>query len=127
MSARSSTPRAQRITDEVLAWPGVTAAPHRFGGVEFQLGRRELGHLHADTVADVPFPRHIRDELIAGGRAEAHHWLPDSGWVTLRMASDEDADEAIALLRLSYDRAVSAAARYRTPAPTPVTSDDLNR
>ena len=114
MPTRSSESRAQRITDEVLTWPGVAAAPHRFGGVEFQLGRRELGHLHGDAVADVPFPRHIRDELIADGRAQVHHWLPDSGWVTLRMAGDEDAARAIALLRMSYDRAVNAAARYRT-------------
>lgn len=119
MTAPSSISRAQRIADEVLTWPGVAVAPHRFGGVEFLLGRRELGHLHGDTVADVPFPRRIRDELIAGRRAEAHHWLPDSGWVTLRMARDEDAGRAIALLRMSYERAIAAAARHR---PAPATS-----
>ena len=27
-----------RITEELLTWPGVTAGPHRFGGVEFHLG-----------------------------------------------------------------------------------------
>jgi hypothetical protein len=33
---------------------------HRFGGVEFRLGRRELGHLHA-LFDDLPFPRHPID------------------------------------------------------------------
>jgi hypothetical protein len=109
MSASSAASRAERIADEVLTWPGVAVAPHRFGGIEFRLGRREVGHLHGDTVADVPFPRRIRDDLIADGRAEVHHWLPDSGWVTLRMARDEDAGKAIALLRMSYERAARAA------------------
>ncbi len=116
MSAQPSPTRSRRIADEVLSWPGVASAPHRFGGTEFVLGRREVGHLHGDTVADIPFPRRVRDELVAAGRAEPHHWLPDTGWVTFRMRSDEDVAEAIALLRLSYDRAAAAAARRATPA-----------
>jgi hypothetical protein len=35
--------RADRIRAEVLARPGITEAPHRFGGIEFRLGTRELG------------------------------------------------------------------------------------
>jgi hypothetical protein len=31
----------------------VTVAPHRFGGVEFRVGRRELGHLHGNRLADL--------------------------------------------------------------------------
>ena len=31
----------QQILREVSAWPGVTTAPHRFGGIEVRLGRRE--------------------------------------------------------------------------------------
>ncbi|MGH9952652.1 MAG: luciferase family protein, partial [Nitrososphaeraceae archaeon] len=36
----------KRITDEILSWPNVTAEPHRFGGMEFRLDKRELGHIH---------------------------------------------------------------------------------
>jgi hypothetical protein len=32
-----------RIAAAVMAWPGVERAPHRFGGIEFRLGKRELG------------------------------------------------------------------------------------
>jgi hypothetical protein len=56
---------ATRIIEAVGSWSGVELAPHRFGGVEFRLGRRELGHLHGDRIADLPFPRRIRDELVA--------------------------------------------------------------
>ena len=100
-----------RITEELLTWPGVTAGPHRFGGVEFHLGRRELGHLHGDRVADLPFRRERRDELIAAGRARVHRWLPDSGWVTVSLEGEDAVDDVIALLRESYDSARSAAER----------------
>ena len=80
-------------------------APHRFGGVEFRIGRRELGHLHGERLADLPFPRRVRDELVAAGRAEPHHVLPSSGWVSFWIASPEDAEHAIDLFRLAYERA----------------------
>ncbi len=102
MSVRES------IVREVESWPRVTSAPHRFGGIEFRLGRRELGHLHGDRMADLPFPRRLRDELIAAGRAEPHHVLPDSGWVTRRVRRPEDVQAIVELFALSYERAVAA-------------------
>jgi Family of unknown function (DUF5519) len=99
---------AEAIRDELLSWDGVTTAPHRFGGVEFLLGRRELGHLHGDRLADLPFPRRVRDELVAAGRARPHHVLPDSGWVSVPIAGPEDVPDVVELFRLSYDRAIAA-------------------
>jgi hypothetical protein len=99
-----------RIEREVGGWEGVSVHPHRFGGVEFRLGKRELGHLHAKQ-ADLPFVRTIRDMLVETGRAEPHHVLPDSGWVSKRIRSPADADEVIELFRLSYERARVAQAR----------------
>ena len=80
---------------------------HRFGGIKFRLGRRELGHLHG-TIADLPFPRRVRDELVAEGRARPHHVLPQSGWVTVSMRTKSEISNVIALFRRNYD---SAAAR----------------
>jgi hypothetical protein len=95
---------ADRICAEVGAWPDVTAAPHRFGGVEFRVGRRELGHLHGGHLADLPFPRRIRDELVSTSRAAPHHVMPESGWVSFRIRTSEDIDRAIELFRLNYER-----------------------
>jgi hypothetical protein len=64
------------IQNEVTSWPGVEAAPHRYGGVEFRLGKRELGHLHGDYLADLPFPVRVRAQLVADGKALPHHILP---------------------------------------------------
>jgi Luciferase len=63
---------AARISAIVGSWPDVDVGAHRFGGVEFRLGRRELGHLHGDSHADIGFPRKVRDELVAAGRALPH-------------------------------------------------------
>jgi len=105
---------AEQITAAVAAWPGVEAGTHRFGGVEFRLGRRELGHLHGDRIADLPFPRRVRDELIANDRAGPHHVLPDSGWITFTINEPADVERAIDLFRRSYDRARRA---RRSPDP----------
>ena len=95
------------ITAEVASWPGVEVAPHRFGGVAFMVGRRELGHLHGDRLADLPLTRALRDELLDAGRVEAHHVLPDSGWASRRVRTEDDVRDVIELLRLQYDRAMA--------------------
>jgi hypothetical protein len=99
---------ADAIQAEVQSWPGVEIAPHRFGGVEFRVGRRELGHLHGDRLADLPFPVRIRQELVAAGRAFPHHVLPNSGWVSYRIRSAEDVPRVVELFRLNYERANNA-------------------
>ncbi len=104
----------ERIRREVLGWPGVTEAPHRFGGVEFRLGRREIGHLHGDRLADLPFPVSVREELVREGRARPHHVLPASGWVSYPIRDAADVPGAIALFRLSYERAVEARPGIKT-------------
>jgi Luciferase len=91
------------VAAAVGQWPGVSTHPHRFGGIEFRVGRRELGHLHR-SIADLPFPRPVRDELIAAGRAKPHHVLPDSGWVTVPMRSASDVTNVIELFRKNYER-----------------------
>lgn len=105
----------EHIAATVQSWSGVEAAPHRFGGVEFRLGRRELGHLHGDRIADLPFPRRVRDQLIAEGRARPHHVLPDSGWITVSIRSPEEADRALKLFEMAYQRATRARVARAAP------------
>ena len=72
-----------RVSEELAGWDGVTSRPHRFGGTEWVFGRREIGHMHGDTLVDIPFPKFVRDELIRTGAADKHHVLPESGWVSV--------------------------------------------
>ena len=105
----------RRITEAVSRWEGVSHEPHRFGGVEFRLGRREIGHVHGDSLVDIPFPVAVRRELVAAGLAEPHHILPESGWISFYLRSSQDIDRAIDLLRRSYDLAIQQRSR-RTAA-----------
>ncbi|MDJ0757244.1 MAG: DUF5519 family protein [Ardenticatenaceae bacterium] len=93
------------ITNAVRQWDGVIDQPHRFGGVEYVIGRREIGHIHGNFQLDIPFPKRVRDELLAAGQAEPHHILPDSGWITFYLRRDEDVESGIQLLKRSYDLA----------------------
>ena len=94
------------ITETVTSWPGVTAEPHRFGGVEYGIGRREIGHIHGDHLVDIPFPKKVRDEIVAAGRAQPHHVLPETGWVSFYLRQEPDVEQAIALLHESYEIAM---------------------
>jgi hypothetical protein len=102
---------ATQIEQTVANWPGVTVEPHRFGGIEFRVGRRELGHLHGDRLADLPFPVKVRDELIAAGKAQPHHVLPNSGWVSRWIRSVEDVRGVVELFHLNYQRPWSSTPR----------------
>lgn len=96
----------ETILQTVTAWERVTAHPHRFGGTEFQYGTREIGHIHGDYMVDIPFPKKVRDQLVAEGRAEPHHILPESGWISFYIRQAEDVQLALDLFQLSYEIAV---------------------
>ena len=96
-------PGAQaHITAAVLGWEGASVESHRFGGVEYRLGKRELGHIHGDHLLDIPFPVKVRQEIVAAGLAQPHHLLADSGWVSFYLKEPEDLPRAIDLLQRSY-------------------------
>jgi hypothetical protein len=103
MSNHAGDP-AERILRVVLGWPGIATAAGEYGETEFLLNGRSIGHVHGGHQADIPFPRRIRDELVAAGRTGPHHVHPDSGWTTLYIRTDADADQAVELLRINYDR-----------------------
>jgi len=92
------------FTEEILTWEEVTIHPHRFGGIEFCLGKAEVGHLHNNGLLDIPFPVKIKNQLINEGMASPHHILPDSGWISFIIKNEADIENAMRLLRLSYLR-----------------------
>ncbi len=99
------------IEREVKSWPGVTTGDTGRGGLQFRYGRVELGHLHGSSFADLPFPKKVRDVLVAQGRASVHPPLPESGWVRRRMDTPEDTEAVIELFRMNYDHAKERAGR----------------
>ena len=95
---------AERIGRELEGWPGVESRPHRFNGVEWRVRGHEIGHLHGDGLADLPFPVRVRRELVAAGKAEEHHVMPETGWTSYRIRGEGDVEGALGLFRMNYER-----------------------
>ena len=94
----------ENIKKEILSWPDVTSNPYRFGGVEFRVNKRDMGHIHGEKLADLPFPMEIRKGLIASGKAIPHIIYPESMWVSYIIRSEEDCPQIIELFQLQYER-----------------------
>jgi Family of unknown function (DUF5519) len=91
------------ISKAMLEQPGVSAHPHRFGGTEYRLETREIGHVHGESLVDIPFPKPVRDEVVANHLAEPHHLLPESGWISLYLRQEQDTQTAVQLLKRSLE------------------------
>jgi hypothetical protein len=113
-----------RILAEVRTWPGVVLGPHRLGGTELRYGRGEIGHIHPEGILDIAFPKPIRDELVAAGRAMPHQQLSESGWVSYRIHTEADVPPALELLWLAWDVRHEAERRRQAQAerPAPATA-----
>ena len=78
------------------------------GELSLKLGRREIGHLHGDHALHSGFPKKVWAELYEQGRIDYHPVFPGKpGYASRRIETDDDVRDAIALLRLNYDRAIA--------------------
>src|SRR5438876_10709318 len=100
------------IRESVGSWPGVSAVPHRFGGTEYMYGKKEMGHVHGDRLADLPVPRRLHDDLIAAGRAQRHHILPETGLISVWIESPDDIAGVTEPVRMHDER------YHKTPTHT---------
>jgi hypothetical protein len=94
----------ENLKKEILSWPGVTSNPYHYGGIEFRVDKRDMGHIHGHKLADLPFPTEIRKQLITSGKALPHITYPESKWVSYIIHSEEDISKFIDLFWLQYDR-----------------------
>jgi hypothetical protein len=105
---------SERITEEVSSWPGVVAGAGRRGEFAFKVGSREIGHLHGERAAHFAFPKPVWSKLFDEGRIDYHPVFPYRvGMGARTIATDDDVDDVIALMRLNYERIVE---RHGLPA-----------
>ncbi len=110
-ASKVSRTASERITDEVGGWPGVESGWGRRGEFGFRVGRHEIGHLHGDHAAHFFFPKELWGDLYEQGRIGPHPVFPDrQGPAARAIASDEDVQDVVALMRLNYDRIHAAGA-----------------
>ncbi len=102
------------IEREMLTWPGVTSEPGRFGAVAFRYGKREIGHIHRDLIADLPVTTEMREDIISRGRARPHR-AGVMGYISHPLEDQEDVSAVLEILGRNYDRAKAAAERRGSP------------
>jgi Family of unknown function (DUF5519) len=98
------------IEREVLRWPGVTSEPGRFGATSFRYGKREIGHIHRDRIADLPVTTEMRESILSKGRARPHR-AGVKGYISYPIEDQEDVSVVLEILGWNYDRAKEAAER----------------
>ena len=100
------------IEREVLRWPGVTSEPGRFGATAFRYGKREIGHVHRDRIADLPVTTEMREEILSRDRALPHR-AGVIGSISYPVEDQKDVSVVLEILGANYDRAKAAAERKR--------------
>ena len=103
-------PLITMVEREVLSWPGVTSESGRFGATSFRYGRREIGHIHHDRIADLPVTTEMREDILARGRAHPHR-AGVKGYISYPLEDQEDLSVVLEILGRNYDRAKAAAER----------------
>ena len=106
---------ALAVEREVLRWPDVTSQPGRFGATSFRYGKREIGHLHRDRIADLPVTTEMKEDLLARGRARPHR-AGVKGYISHPLENEEDVSAVLGILGQNYDRAKAAAQRRASRA-----------
>jgi MFS family permease len=112
---------AEAIKREILSWPDVTVQPHRFGGIDFRVGAKEIGHLHGENMVDLPLPLNAalasssnkltgvpKEGRETEGSLPPHDAYPESKWINYWIKGEDDVPRVIALFRLQYDRLIKA-------------------
>jgi hypothetical protein len=99
------------IYESLRAWilqlPGVTEAPHRVGGTEFQVDGVEFMHSHGPSWLDIRLSKEDQASVFKAAlalfhKAEVH---ANAGWVTFRIKNTRDLVNAKKVIGLAYENA----------------------
>ena len=90
------------IEQAVLSWKGTSLKMHKYGGIQFDVNNKEIGHIHSNGLLDILLKREIKAQLIREGRVQNHHTFTKSGWISFYIKNESDKKYAIELLEYSY-------------------------
>lgn len=91
------------VEKKVLTWPGTTVSTHKYGGLQFNYGKTELGHIHSNGVLDMLLNRKLKRQLMQqNSRVEDHHSFKDTGWLSFYMKTCGDKEFVLELFEMAY-------------------------
>ena len=91
----------------ILQLPGVGEAPHRVGGVEFQVDGVEFMHSHGPSWLDIRLSKEDQTSVLKEGLALSHKAQvhAKAGWVSFRIENRRDLVNAKKVIQLAYENA----------------------
>ena len=91
----------------ILQLPGVREAPHRVGGVEFQVDGVEFMHSHGPSRLDIRLSKEDQAPVLKSGLALSHkaEVHARAGWVSFRIENTRDLVNAKKVIQLAYENA----------------------
>jgi hypothetical protein len=95
----------QKLRQEILKLPGVTE--RESAGIHedaFFVGRTMFMHIHGHGHCDIQLSKTDQKQVLAEGKARAHRWAPEAGYVTFVVNDEKDLEPAMDLIRMSYRR-----------------------
>ncbi len=105
MEDESSTYESLRAW--ILQLPGIREAPHRVGGVEFQVDGVEFMHSHGPSRLDIRLSKEDQTSVLKAGLALSHkaEVHAQAGWVSFRIENRRDLVNAKKVIQLAYENA----------------------
>jgi hypothetical protein len=73
----------------------------------FFVGPTMFVHIHGHGHCDIRLSEHDQERILAEGKAQAHRWAPEAGYVTFIVKDDKDLEPAIDLIRMSHSHFAS--------------------
>jgi hypothetical protein len=97
----------ERLKAWILELSGVTEAPHRLGGTEFQVNGVDFMHSHGPSLLDIRLSKEDHSSVLKAGQALRHRAQvhDQAGWVSLRIENSQGLTNARMVIQLAYENA----------------------
>src|SRR5262245_47317764 len=93
----------QELRERILNLPGVIEQQNAgIHGDAFFVGRTMFMHIHGRRHCDIRLTKADQARVLAEGKARAHRWAPQAGYVTSIVKSEEDLEQTMELIQISY-------------------------
>ncbi|GGH17968.1 luciferase domain-containing protein [Mucilaginibacter phyllosphaerae] len=91
------------LEKKVLSWPNTTSTIHKYGGLQLNYGKKELGHIHGNGLLDMLLNRKLKAYVMGNdSKIKDHHSFKDSGWISFYIKDECDKQVALNLFNLAY-------------------------
>lgn len=75
-----------RYMDYVKSHNAISTKYHKYGGIQFNIANREIGHMHGDGLVDIYLNKGLQKMFVEQGIVEEHHVLKGTGWVSFKIS-----------------------------------------